>query len=222
MAGYIGNLGMSGGLFGGISPQYAGGMPQAQSFGIDPYSGFMAQPQYGGGYPSMGYGGYSSMPQYGGYGGYDGGYPSYGSYGGSMFGNGFLDQFQSQINDMFGKYFGDQGSYQQNVGIDFEPNGSLEQSFQNTPMSTGYPSSNPMTPTGGNTPQPEPAPIAYNADKSRFSSAEEKQTAADALAGGGKKVQKLIKKGKVGKAQDLYFKNNPNYKSQTTAGTYTR
>lgn len=73
-----------------------GGYPQFGGYGMPQYGGYT--PQYGGGYPGYGYG----MPQMGGYMPQMGG----GYFGGGMFMPGFLDQFQGQLNDMFGKYFG--------------------------------------------------------------------------------------------------------------------
>jgi hypothetical protein len=68
------------GQWGGGYPGYGGGM----FGGYNPYGGM--QGQWGGGFP--------------GYGGQSGGYGQ-----GGMFGGGFLDQFQGQLDDMFSKYF---------------------------------------------------------------------------------------------------------------------
>lgn len=236
----------SGGMFGGFQmPQgypsmgsMGGGMPSVNSM------------QFGGGYPGMGFeqlpsyqqpnGASPSQRPKGPAGVYQG--PQFGDYGplmnqtpeqiaydaantpqlggiNSMFGSGFLPQWQGQYQDMMNKY-SPQNAF--TPGSYTPPSGGINDAFNQAPMSTGYPDiQEPATPapTPGT---PNLGNLGGRLDKGKGIT----RKAEKKLNKLGYTDNNILNASQAGGGAEG-FRNAlgnlpPNYKTQTSAGTYTR
>lgn len=191
------------------NPQFGG---YNQSF-FNPY-GFgggmppVSQMQFGGGYPGMGFGGMPIATNTMGMGGYDPG--------------GFMNNFQSQLQDMFDKYF----SGQQSVNSQMEP--GMTEVPGVTPTTTGSPSTGASTAgstTGATTPElnaPDFGNLGARFDKGKTLT----RKAEKKLNRMGYTDDQLHTARQAGGGSEG-FRNalggmQPTYKSKTDAGTYRR
>ena len=190
-----------------FNPYGYGGMPQTN------------QMQWGGGYPGMGYGGMpqTNQMQWG------GGYPGMDTMGmGGYNPGGFMNNFQSQLQDMFDKYFSGQ---QTDATAQMEP-GMTE--VPGVTPTTGAPSGNASTvASSGATPAPAPTTPDFGNLGARFDQGKTLTRKAEKkLNRMGYTDDDLINARQAGGGaqgfRDALGGMQPTYKAKTNQGNYTR